>query len=164
MLASMIWPPRAMYPCFANWRLTASNTLSLAPALINRSLNVQIAGRSEIWLVSAKRVKRKKRIRPSSWDSMCSGNDARNAILDAARRLGRKIWKKWTGYHRRSLVETRMRCFKLLGERVVVRDFDRQVAELRVRTAILNRFTRLGTPRRSPCRNSIRGLGYHVPS
>ena len=74
------------------------------------------------------------------------GAAARNAILDATRRLGRKIWKKWTGYHRRSLVETKMRCFKLLGERVMARDFDRQVAELQVRAAILNRFTRLGTP------------------
>jgi len=36
MLASMIWPPRAIYPWLANWRLTASNTLSLAPALIHR--------------------------------------------------------------------------------------------------------------------------------
>lgn len=39
-----------------------------------------------------------------------------------------------------------MRCFKLLGERVMARDFDRQVAELQARAAILNRFPRLGTP------------------
>ena len=39
-----------------------------------------------------------------------------------------------------------MRCFKLLGERVLARDFDRQVAELQIRVAVLNRFTRLGTP------------------
>jgi len=38
-----------------------------------------------------------------------------------------------------------MRCFTLLGERVMARDFDRQVAELQLRAAILNRFTRLGT-------------------
>lgn len=38
-----------------------------------------------------------------------------------------------------------MRCFKLLGERVMARDFDRQVAELQVRAAALNRFTRLDT-------------------
>jgi len=80
------------------------------------------------------------------WKDRRPGAAARNAILDATRRLGRKIWKKWTGYHRRSLVETKMRCFKLLGERVMARDFDRQVAELQVRAAILNRFTRLGTP------------------
>jgi hypothetical protein len=39
-----------------------------------------------------------------------------------------------------------MRCFKLLGERVIDRDFDRQVAKLQMRVAILNRFTLLGAP------------------
>jgi hypothetical protein len=39
-----------------------------------------------------------------------------------------------------------MHCFTLLGERVMSRDFDRRVAELQIRTAILNRFTALGTP------------------
>jgi len=81
------------------------------------------------------------------WKDRRPGAEARNAILNATRRLGRKIWKKWSGYHRRSLVETKMRCFKLLGERVMARDFDRMVAELQVRAAILNRFTRLGTPK-----------------
>lgn len=57
----------------------------------------------------------------------------------------RSIWKKWSGYHGRSLVKTKMRCFKLLGKRVMARVFDRQVAELQVRAPILNRFTRLGT-------------------
>jgi hypothetical protein len=52
----------------------------------------------------------------------------------------------WSGYHRRSLLETKMRCFKLLGERIMARDFDRQVAELQVRAAVLNRLTRLGKP------------------
>lgn len=80
------------------------------------------------------------------WKDQRPGAEARNAILRASRRLGRTIWKKWTGYHRRSLIETKMRCFKLLGERVMARDFDRQVAELQVRAAILNRFTALGTP------------------
>jgi hypothetical protein len=75
-----------------------------------------------------------------------AGARARNEILRATKCLGRTIWKKWSGYHRRSLVETKMRCFKLLGERVMARDFDRQVAELQVRAAILNRFTLLGTP------------------
>jgi hypothetical protein len=42
-------------------------------------------------------------------------------------------------------LSTKMRCFKLLGKRVMARDFDRQVAELQVRAAILNRFTGLGT-------------------
>ena len=39
-----------------------------------------------------------------------------------------------------------MHCFKLLGERVRSRDFERQVAEFQIRAAILNRFTALGTP------------------
>ena len=38
-----------------------------------------------------------------------------------------------------------MRCFKRLGERVMARAFDRQVAELQIRAAILNRFMALGT-------------------
>jgi hypothetical protein len=80
------------------------------------------------------------------WQENRPGAQVRNQILLSTRRLGRTIWKKWSGYHRRSLVETRMRCFKLLGERVMARDFDRQVAELQVRAAILNRFTHLGTP------------------
>jgi hypothetical protein len=80
------------------------------------------------------------------WKTNRCGADARNDILRTTRRLGRAIWKKWSGYHRRSLVETQMRCFKLLGERVMARDVDRQVAELQVRAAVVNRFTRLGTP------------------
>jgi hypothetical protein len=39
-----------------------------------------------------------------------------------------------------------MGCFKKPGERVMARDFERQVTELQVRVSILNRFTQLGTP------------------
>ena len=85
------------------------------------------------------------------WKTNRFGTDARNDILHTTRKLGRAIWKKWSGYHRHSLVETKMRCFKLLGERVMARDFDRQVAELQVQAAVLNRFTRLGTQSRSLC-------------
>jgi hypothetical protein len=80
------------------------------------------------------------------WKINCLGAQVRNEILRATRRLGRTIWKKWSGYHRRSLVEARMHCFKRLGERIMARDFDRQVAELQVCAAGQNRFTRLGTP------------------
>ena len=64
------------------------------------------------------------------WKENRLGASARNEILRATRRLGRAIWKRWSGYHRRSLIEAKMRCVKLLGERVMARDFDRQVAEL----------------------------------
>lgn len=70
----------------------------------------------------------------------------RNVAIAARRRLGRSIWKRWVGYHRRSLVETKMNCIKRLGERVMSRIFERQVNELHIREAILNRFTELGSP------------------
>ena len=35
---------------------------------------------------------------------------------------------------------------KLLGQRLMARDFDRQVAEFQVRVAVLNGFTALGIP------------------
>ena len=70
----------------------------------------------------------------------------RNEAVAACRRLGRTIWKAWSGYHRRSLVETKMHCIKRLGERVMSRTFERQVNELHIRAAILNRFTELGRP------------------
>ena len=80
------------------------------------------------------------------WKEHTAGATARNEALRSCRRFGRAIWKRWTGYHRRSLAEAKMRCLKLLGERVMSRDFNRQVAELQIRAAILNRFTALGTP------------------
>ena len=37
-------------------------------------------------------------------------------------------------------------CMKLLGQRLIARDFDHQVADLQVRVAVLNRYTALGIP------------------
>jgi hypothetical protein len=79
------------------------------------------------------------------WKEHTAGAATRNDAFRSCHRLGRAIWKRWSGYHRRILVEATMRCFKLLGERVMSRDFDRQVVELQIRAAILNRFTALGT-------------------
>jgi hypothetical protein len=67
------------------------------------------------------------------WKELTAGATVRNDALRGCRRLGRAIWTRWTGYHRRSLAEARMRCLKLLGERAMSRDFDRQVAELQIR-------------------------------
>jgi hypothetical protein len=39
-----------------------------------------------------------------------------------------------------------MRCVKLLGEKLMSRNFDRQVNELHTRIAVLNHFTALGRP------------------
>jgi hypothetical protein len=73
-----------------------------------------------------------------------------DAALKACHRLGYAIWKQWSGYHRTSLVETKMHGFKRLGERIMERMFERQVAQVPVRTALLNRFTQLGRPTTVP--------------
>lgn len=70
----------------------------------------------------------------------------RNELLKTVKCLARKIWKKWSGYHRRSLVETKMHCIKLLGDKLSARNFDSQVNKIRARIAVLNRFTALGRP------------------
>lgn len=84
------------------------------------------------------------------WKPDTAGALARNEILRTLTRIGRAIWRRWSGYHRRSRVETRMHCIKLLGQRLAARDFDRQVAEFHVRMAILNGFTALGIPDTQP--------------
>jgi len=80
------------------------------------------------------------------WRPTSAGAIARNEAISASRYLGRTIWKRWSGYHRRSRVETKMHCMKLLGQRLMARDFDRQVAEIQIRIAVLNRYTALGIP------------------
>jgi len=54
--------------------------------------------------------------------------------------------EKCSGYHRRSLVETKLRCIKLLGDKLSTRSFDCQVNEIHAPVAVLNRFTELGRP------------------
>lgn len=81
------------------------------------------------------------------WKKAASaGAVVRNEAVRACKRLGWRVWKAWSGYHRRSLVETKMHCFKRLGERVMARTFERQVTELHIRVALLNRFSQLGRP------------------
>jgi hypothetical protein len=41
------------------------------------------------------------------WKKNRLGAGVLNEILRATRRLGRTIWKKWSGYYQRSLVETK---------------------------------------------------------
>ena len=80
------------------------------------------------------------------WKADSAGAAARNEALRASKHLGRILWRRWSGYHRRSRAETKMHCVKLLGQRLMARDFDRQVAEFQVRVAVLNGFTALGIP------------------
>ena len=43
--------------------------------------------------------------------------------------------EKWSGYHRRSLVETKMHCIKLLGDKLMARSFPSQVNEIHARSS-----------------------------
>ena len=70
----------------------------------------------------------------------------RNELLRTVKRFGRTLWKKWSGYHRRSLVETKMHCIKLLGDKLSARNFQSQVNEMHARVAVLNKFRELGRP------------------
>ena len=84
------------------------------------------------------------------WKPTSAGAIARNEAVSAQRYLGRTLWRRLSGYHRRSRVETKMHCLKLMGQSLMARDFDRQVAEIQIRVAVLNRYTALGIPITAP--------------
>ena len=56
-----------------------------------------------------------------------------------------------------------MHCVKLLGQSLMARDVDRQVAELQIRIAVLNGFTALGIPVTDGCGISPSGKGEPRP-
>lgn len=71
----------------------------------------------------------------------------RDAAIREIRRRGRRAWKKRVGYHRRSLSETamyRMKC--CFGDHLKNRLLPNQQTEARLRSRILNKFTRIGLP------------------
>ena len=80
------------------------------------------------------------------WKDTKSSSLERNELLRTVKRLGRTLGKKWSGYHRRSLVETKMHCIKLLGDKLMARSFPSQVNEIHARVAVLNKFTEIGRP------------------
>jgi hypothetical protein len=84
------------------------------------------------------------------WKPTSSGAIAFNDAVNAQRYLGRTLWRHWSGYRRRSRVETKMHCIKLLGQSLMARDFERQAAEIQIRIAVLNRYTALGIPVTEP--------------
>jgi hypothetical protein len=72
----------------------------------------------------------------------------RDEAIRDIRRHGRKGWKRASGYHRRSLVETSMsRLKQAFGPRLKNRGFDNQRTEARLRSKLLNRFTQIGMPK-----------------
>ena len=84
------------------------------------------------------------------WKLTSAGAISRNDAVNAQRYLGRTLWRRWSGYHRRSRVETKIHCIKILGQSLMARDFERQVAEIQIRVAVLNRYTALGIPVTEP--------------
>jgi hypothetical protein len=71
----------------------------------------------------------------------------RDEALRGMRRHGRQGWKRESGYHRRSLVETSMsRLKQAFGPRLKNKAFENQRSETRLRCKLLNHFTRLGLP------------------
>jgi IS5 family transposase len=71
----------------------------------------------------------------------------RDQNLRRLRRVGRKRWKEEIGYHRRSLAETAVFRFKtIFGNTLSSRTLVRQVVEVRIKSAALNRMTQLGMP------------------
>lgn len=65
------------------------------------------------------------------WKADSAEAAARNETPRASKHLGRALSGRSSGYCRRSRAETKMLSVKLLGQRLMARDFDRQVAELR---------------------------------
>jgi hypothetical protein len=108
------------------------------------------------------------------WKAVTAGAVARNEALRALKYLGRALWRPLSAEHpsdapagqwmeripppepRRDKisrdhaahnpVSQRIHCVKLPGQRLMARDFDRQVAEFQVRVAVLNGYTALGIP------------------
>jgi hypothetical protein len=105
-----------------------------------------IPGRAMLPLPNVVQRRSFQSVATATMDEGRPGVDGRNEALRATKPLGRAIWKKWSGYHRRSLIETKMHFFKLLSQCVVAHTFDRQITELKVRATILNRFSKIGAP------------------
>jgi len=76
---------------------------------------------------------------------------ARDENLRSIRKIGRKKWKKESGYHRRSLAETTMfRVKTIFGSGLSSREFENQAIEAFIRCAALNKMTALGMPESYP--------------
>lgn len=74
--------------------------------------------------------------------------EQRDENLRAIRKQGRKGWKRKSGYHKRSLVETAFfRLKTLFSDRLRSRRTDNQVTEAMLRCVAMNRMTRLGMPK-----------------
>ena len=81
----------------------------------------------------------------------------RDETIRAIRKQGRPAWKKTSGYHRRSLVETHIgRYKKILGDTLRARTLANQQTETRLGCAVLNRMLRCAKPEAYPITNQTK--------
>lgn len=78
-----------------------------------------------------------------------AGQKLRNELLQEIKKTGGRIaWKKLSGHHRRSLVETHMfRLKTILGDSLQSRKFVNQQVEAKIMAKILNKMAHLGMPK-----------------
>ena len=93
-------------------------TVTADGAYDTRGCHDAIADRSAAAVIPPRRTAR-------PWKPDTAEARARNEILRASKHLGQALCRNWSGYHRRSRAETKMNCVKLLGQRLMSRDFDR---------------------------------------
>lgn len=81
------------------------------------------------------------------WSANTPGATWRNDAVDAITCLGRREWKKDSGYHRRSLAENAMYRFKTLtGNCLWARRIESQATEVAIRVGVINRMADLARP------------------
>ena len=97
------------------------STVTADGAYDTRPCHAAIAARTATAIIPTRRNGR-------PWRETTPGAQARNEVLRASRRFGCRAWKRWSGHHQRSLIKARMRCLKLLGERLTSRTSSRQTA------------------------------------
>ena len=79
---------------------------------------------------------------------------ARDRTVRRIRKVGRRQWKKESGYHRQARAENSFYRFKtILGDRMRSRGAEAQTVEARLACNILNRMTELGRPESYPIEN-----------
>jgi hypothetical protein len=71
----------------------------------------------------------------------------RDENLRRIRQVGKKQWKRESGYHRRSLSEATVFRYKaIFGDKLQTRKVENQFNEMFIKCAALNRITHLGMP------------------
>lgn len=90
---------------------------------------------------------RRRDVRDGKYKQHISYLEGRHANIRAIRRSGRKRWKRESGYHRRSLVETAFsRTQRLFGQGLRSKRIARQRTEAAIRCRALNIMTGCGMP------------------